>query len=39
MAQVFASRKKYYENKVANLSWLIVTDSGALFWFLNFSKS
>ena len=37
MAQVFAIREKYYENKVANLSQLIVTDSGVLLW-LNFKK-
>ena len=39
MAQAFASREKYYENKVTKLSWLIVTDSGVLLWFLSFNKS
>ena len=38
MAQIFASRERYYENKVANFSRLIVTDSGVLFLFLNFKK-
>ena len=37
IAQVFASREKY-ENKVTNLSRLIVTDFGVLFWFLNFNN-
>lgn len=34
MAQAFTSREKYCENKVANFSRLIVTDSVSCFGFL-----
>ena len=38
MAQAFASREKFYENKVVNFSRLILTDSGVLLWFLTLNK-